>query len=100
MINELRENKFQAGLIKELKAHYPGCLVTKNDSAYIQGIPDLSILYRDRYALLECKQNKNAHRQPNQEYYIGHVNEMGGFARFIYPENKENVLHDLDEFFK
>ena len=37
------ESSFQGQLIKELKKKFPGCIVTKNDSSYIQGIPDLTI---------------------------------------------------------
>lgn len=93
------ENKFQAGLIKELKSMFPGCIVTKLDSSHIQGIPDLLVLHNDKWATLECKKSANARRQPNQEYYVGKMNEMS-FSRFICPENKEEVLHDLYETFK
>ena len=43
------ENKFQANLIKELKERFPGCIVMKNDPTYIQGIPDLLVLHKDKY---------------------------------------------------
>lgn len=88
------ENKFQANLIKEIKEMFPGCIVMKNDSSYIQGIPDLLVLYNNKWASLECKKSSNARKQPNQEYYVGKMNEMS-FSRFICPENKEEVLHDL-----
>ena len=42
------ENKFQANLIKELKERFPGCIVMKSDSSYIQGIPDLLVLHNDK----------------------------------------------------
>ena len=93
------ENKFQASLIKELKDMFPGCIVMKNDASYIQGIPDLLVLYKDKWGSLECKKNASAKRQPNQEYYVGRMNEMS-FSRFIYPENREEVLHDLQQTFK
>lgn len=96
---KMLENKFQAGLIKELKQRFPGCIVMKNDPDYIQGIPDLLILYRDRWASLECKKDAGAKRQPNQDYYVGRMNEMS-FSRFIYPENKEEVLRELQQSFK
>lgn len=92
------ENRFQANLIKELKEMFPGCIVMKNDSSYIQGIPDLLILYNNKWASLECKKTANARKQPNQEYYVGRMDEMS-FARFICPENKEEVLHDLQQTF-
>lgn len=93
------ENKFQAKLIQELKQMFDGCIVMKNDSSYIQGIPDLLILYKDRWASLEVKKTANAKRQPNQEYYVGRMNEMS-FSSFICPENKEEVLRDLQQALK
>ena len=93
------ESSFQGQLIKELKKMFPGCIVTKNDSSYIQGIPDLTIFYKDKWATLECKQNARAKRQPNQEYYVGLMNEMS-FSRFICPENKEEVLYELQQSFE
>lgn len=93
------ENKFQANLIKELKQMFEGCIVMKSDSSYIQGIPDLLVLYKNMWASLEVKKSKSAKRQPNQEYYIGLMNKMS-FARIICPENKEEVLRDLQQTFK
>ena len=95
----MKESKFQSQLIKELKKEFPGCIILKNDPNYIQGIPDLLILFRDRWAALECKRNKNAKRQPNQEYYISLMNEMS-YASFIYPENKEEILDELQRSFR
>lgn len=92
------ESKFQKELIDEIKQSYPGCIVMKNDSSYIQGIPDWTILYKDKYALLETKKSKNATKQPNQQYYVDKVNDMS-FSRFVYPENKEEVLSDLNTYF-
>lgn len=88
------ESGFQDRVVHEIKDALPGCMVFKMDQ--IQGIPDLLVLHRDRWASLECKREQNAKRQPNQEYYVGRMNEMS-FSRFIYPENKEEVLHDLYE---
>lgn len=93
------ERDFQSKLIKELKTIFPGCLVLKNDSGYIQGIPDLLILHKDKWACLEVKRSENAHRQPNQEYYINKMRDMS-FASYIYPENKEEVLNELQQTFE
>ena len=95
----MRESHFQAELIKELKRRFPGCVVLKNDANYIQGIPDLSVFYGKRWAMLECKRSENEPHQPNQDYYVGRMDEMS-FARFICPENKEEVLHELERSFK
>ena len=93
------ENKFQSNLIKKIKNQYPGCIVMKNDSSYIQGIPDLLILYKNKWASLECKKSANARHQPNQDYYVGQMNEMS-FSRFIYPENEQEVLDELKHNFE
>lgn len=93
------ESQFQAKLIKELKKLFPGCIVMKSDSGYLQGIPDLLILFNSKWAALECKQHAGAKKQPNQEYYVGKMDEMS-FSRFICPENKEEVLHDLQQSFQ
>jgi hypothetical protein len=92
------ESSFQAKLIKELKDMFKGCLVMKLDSGYIQGIPDLLVLYKDKWCVLECKKNAGAAKQPNQEYYVNLMNKMS-FSRFIFPENKEEVLRDLRKVF-
>lgn len=93
------ESAFQGALIKELKAMFPGCLVLKNDPNYIQGFPDLTILYRDKWALLESKRETKASHQPNQDYYVNLADGMS-FARFICPENKQEVLHELQRTFQ
>lgn len=90
------ERDFQAKLIKELKVMFKGCIVIKNDPNYIQGIPDLLILYNDRWAALEVKKSATAHHQPNQEYYVDLMDQMS-FAAFIYPENKEEILYELQQ---
>ena len=94
-----RENEFQANLIKELKERFPEALILKNDPNYKQGIPDLSVFYGNKWAMLECKQSASAGHQPNQDFYISKANEMS-FARFIYPENKEEVLDELQRTFQ
>ena len=93
------ERDFQSSLIKELKRLFKGCLVMKLDSSYIQGIPDLLILYKNKWATLEVKKSLKATKRPNQEYYVGLMNKMS-FSRFICPENKDEVLQELKKIFK
>lgn len=90
----MRENQFQAQLIKKLKSMFPGSVIMKNDPNYIQGIPDLIILFRNRWAALEVKGSEFAKHQPNQEYFVDKMDDMS-FADFIYPENEEEVLKEL-----
>lgn len=93
------ESKFQAGLKTELKKMFPGCIITKLDANYSQGLPDLLILYKNKWASLEVKKSHDAKKRPNQEYYVNKMNDMS-FSRFIYPENKEEVLNELRESFE
>jgi len=93
------ERNFQAKLIKEIKERFPGCMIVKNDADYIQGIPDLTIFYGKHWATLESKRGPYASHQPNQDYYVAKMNDMS-FSRFICPENKEEVLNDLERSFK
>lgn len=92
------ERKFQTDLIDELERRFPGCVILKNDSNYIQGFPDLTVLYKNKWAVLECKKERGAHHQPNQDRYVERLNEMS-YSAFIFPENLEEVLGDLDELF-
>lgn len=92
------ERDFQACFIKELKNTFEGCVVLKNDSSYLQGVPDLLVLHKDKWATLEVKKEAKASRRPNQEYYVDKMNEMS-FSRFVYPENKDEVLDELKHYF-
>ena len=90
------EAGFQDSLIKEIKERYPGCIVSKQD--HPQGFPDLLILYYDKWAILECKKNEKAPHRPNQDFWVTLTNTMS-FSRFIYPENRKEVLDELSVFF-
>ena len=92
------ESKFQSDLKKELQGMFPGCMITQLDSGDIQGIPDLLVLYKDKWAVLENKRSAKATHQPNQDYYVDKMNGMS-FASFIYPENKDEVLARLRKKF-
>ena len=93
------ENRFKTELIKEIKKLFPGSMVVHLDATEIQGIPDILILYEDRWASLEAKKTEKAPKRPNQVYYVNLMNEMS-FSAFIYPENKEEVLNELQRSFK
>lgn len=90
------ERDYQKELIKRIKQRFPGCFIMKNDSKYIQGIPDLIILIGRRWYMLEVKRHKDAIRQPNQEYYRQFFNNMS-FSGIIYPENEEEVLDEIQK---
>lgn len=90
------ERDYQAALIQKLKALFPGCVVLKNDSSYLQGIPDLLVLVGQKWAMLEVKASFFAGYQPNQEYYLDLLDDMS-FAMMICPENEEEVLRELQQ---
>lgn len=91
------ESGFQDRLKDELKKLFPGCMIFKMDQ--IQGIPDLLILYKDKWASLECKRGTRSKKQPNQDYYVDLMNGMS-FSRFINNNNKEEVLRELQQAFR
>lgn len=95
----MAESDFQSTLIEKIKKKFKGCMVLKNDATYIQGIPDLLILHKNKWAALECKKNNKAHKQPNQEYYVKKMKKMS-YASFISPENSEEVLNELQQTFR
>ena len=89
------ERNYQAKLIKKLYAMFPdNTVVLKNDAHYLQGFPDLLILHNDRWAILETKKGRDAHHQPNQDYYVDMLDHMS-YAAFIFPENEEEVVREV-----
>ncbi len=90
----MNESAYQRKLIMKIRELLPGCMILKNDPSYMQGVPDIIILFHDRWGMLEIKRASDAHVQANQEYYIELLNDMS-FASFINPLNEEAVLYDL-----
>ena len=92
------ESDYQAKLIKKLRVMFPGCIILKTNPNYLQGVPDILILFQDRWAMLEVKAHARAPLQPNQDYYVAKLNEMS-YAAFIYPSNEEDILRALRQTF-
>lgn len=92
------ESRFKSKLCKELYTLFPGCMIIHGDANETQGIPDLIILYEDKWAALEGKRDQDSPHQPNQDYYVDLMNSMS-FASFVYPENKREVLDELQQTF-
>lgn len=93
------ERDYQADLIKKLRRRFKGCVILKNDSEYLQGVPDLTILVENKWAMLEVKVSEDSSTQPNQEYYVNLLDNMS-FSSFIYPSNEDAVMHDLKDYFQ
>lgn len=96
----MKENEFQRKLKNELKERFPGCIIYKTDPKQLQGSPDLLVLYGSKWAALEVKRSEKERRKPrpNQELRVERMNEMS-YASFVFPENKEEVLNDLERLF-
>ena len=92
------ERDYQKKLVKKLKDIFPGCIVLKNDAQLKQGIPDLLVLYKNKWAALEVKRSESAGHQSNQDLKVERMNEMS-YASFIYPENEEQVFKEMREVF-
>lgn len=93
------ERDYQKQLVKKLKDIFPGCKVLKQDAQLKQGVPDLLVLYKDKWAALEVKRSEDATHRPNQNYNVEQMNEMS-YAAFIYPENEEKILSELRGWFE
>ena len=92
------EGKFQDALVKSLEDIFTDCLVQKNDANYRQGVPDLLILFRGKWALLEVKKSSTAPHRPNQPYYVDWA-KRHSFGAFVYPENRDEIIKELYDFF-
>ena len=89
------ESEFQSNLINNIENRLPGSIILKNDAKYKRGIPDLLVLYNDKWAALECKKHERSSKRPLQDYYVSRMNKMS-FARFVRPENEKEVLDELE----
>lgn len=89
------ESEFQAKLVKRFEEELlPGCMVLVKPGYYVQGFPDLLILYKNQWAALEVKRSMSAPYEPNQEWYIGELDGMG-FAAMICPENSKEIIDEV-----
>lgn len=94
----MTESQYQLKLINKIRSLLPGCIILKNDPNFMQGVPDILILYNDQWAMLEVKLSGAAGIRPNQRYYIGLLDNMS-FASFINPQTERQILHDLQQSF-
>jgi len=92
----MNESQYQAMLTLRIRNRFPGCVVLKTDPKDIQGIPDLLVLYGNKWAMLEVKISPKSKHQPNQMYYIETLGAMS-YAAFINPDNEEEILNELQQ---
>lgn len=95
-----KESQFKGELYNEIRERFPGSEVVPNDANYIQGFPDGTVLFPNgRYFLLEGKKTEKSSRRPNQEYYV-EESPLSPNAAFVSPENKEEVLAELERRYR
>jgi hypothetical protein len=94
----MNESAFQRNVVKKLQTLFPGCFVVRNDPLLNQGVPDILLLFKNKWAMLEFKKSAKAAVRPNQKHYVDLFNKMS-FASFIHPGNEEKVLRDLQSTF-
>lgn len=91
----MTEGAFKRKIRKQVEAMIPGTVTVITDPTMCQGIPDrIFLLPNGRWAAVEAKISADANHQPNQDYWIEKLSEHG-YASFVYPENLEDVLNDI-----
>lgn len=90
----MAERQFQAKLIRELRDL--GFTVWKNqqNATTELGRPDLIVLKGVFWGCLEVKKDRLASHRPFQDAKVSTYDKMS-FARFIYPENKDEIIEEL-----
>jgi hypothetical protein len=95
-----KEASFKTELYKEIRDKFPGSEVVPNDPTCLQGFPDATVYFPNgKYVLLEGKRSSNSAKQPNQDYYVNN-SPLSGNAMFVYPENKKEVLDELERRYR
>lgn len=94
------EGTYRTGLIKRLKKVFPGIIIQHGNPSHIQGIPDLTVLYKYKYAMLETKMASDSSKRPNQEYWINYFKKQGAYAAFINKSNEEEIINELRRYFE
>lgn len=91
----MKEIAFERDFCKELRQLALGyVIVLKNSSAFVQGIPDRQVIYRDKFVMLEFKRAKGSTQQANQARYIDLFNTHG-LAMFVEPGNAVDAMNKV-----
>lgn len=92
------ENSYKTGLKGRIRQRFPGCVILHNDANYMQGVPDLLVLFGKAWAMLEVKKSSRSARQANQAHWVDVFGKMS-FAAFIEPSNEGEVLDAMESAF-
>ena len=96
----MSEATFRTKWLNKFKKLSPDIFIEFADPKRKNGIPDVIIFYKKKYARLETKRSKNASKRLHQQYYIDYFNSQGIYAAFLTPENQEEVYNALRRYFK
>lgn len=91
------ESQTQARFIKRLRRAFDRAVILKNDSGYLQGIMDLTVILPGVVIFIEVKPYFGAPYEPNQEYYLALVQHLGFMSFTLCPENEEEVFRAIQE---
>ncbi len=93
------ESEFKKRTIQRIKDRLPSLdLDFINTKPFNRSMPDTFVIGPWCWAALEFKRSEDADQQANQDYHIERLNRKG-YARFVFPENVEEVLDDLEAVF-
>lgn len=93
------ESKFKEKFFEEFKAKVPQTGILYKASFSKRSYPDVVLLGPNgRWAVLEFKRAEKAARRIHQALHIEILSEMG-YARFVSPENSEEVIRELEAYF-
>ncbi len=59
-------------------------------------MPDRIAVINGWFVALEVKASKTAKRAKMQEYVLNTISLAGGYAKFVYPENFEEIKKELE----
>jgi penicillin-binding protein-related factor A (putative recombinase) len=93
------EKDFQQQVLKRLRSH-EGLHVFVKEAKSLRGIPDLIGCYKGLYFCWELKKSeaearKNTGRIVLQRHHLKQVQNAGGIAEIVYPENLNEKMSEL-----
>ena len=93
------ESKFKKEAKQRIRERCPNVdLDFVNTKPFNRSMPDTFVVGPWSWAALEFKRAEGATQQANQDYHIKRLNRKG-YATFVFPENLEEVLNDLERIF-
>lgn len=90
------ENKWKKTKLFPRLRKISNCEFFTKEARSISGIPDIIGCINGRFFALEVKRSEKSKRSALQEYFIKNYNIVGGYCMFVYPENLERVIAELE----